>query len=320
MLKFIVRRMVSYVAMLFVATSITYFLASMFLDPRSNYLALRPQPPEESIDRSLDYANVNPDTPLLERYGTWLKGLVLHLDFGRSPQGEPINDQLWHRALISLELVTLATLLAIVIGIAVGVASAIRKYSLYDRTTNAISVFFLVTPRFVLALLVALLYLNFQEATGLNPLYVTGPIQGGFLEYLRYIALPTVTLTLAGYVTYHLTQRTYLLDTINDDYVRTARAKGLRKNVAIRRHALRTSLIPTTMSVALSLALMVTGAVFVEQIYAINGAGLYFIDTLSQNDINGAVGVAFLGGVATCVGLLLADIATAMLDPRIRIS
>src|SRR5690606_36664491 len=126
------------------------------------------------------------------------------------------------------------------------------------------SVFFLITPRFVLALLVALIYLNFQEATGLNPLYVTGPIQGGFFEYLRYIALPTVALTLSGYVAYHLTQRTYLLDTINDDYVRTARAKGLPKNVAVRRHALRTSLIPTTMGVALSRALMVTGAVFVE--------------------------------------------------------
>ncbi|MGH3358034.1 MAG: ABC transporter permease, partial [Nocardioidaceae bacterium] len=245
MLKFIVRRLVSYVAMLFVATSITYVLASKFLDPRSNYVALRPQPSGASIDQSLNYANVNDETPIIERYGEWLKGIVLHFDFGRSPQGEPINDQLWHRALISLELVTLATLLAIVIGIAVGVASAIRKYSLYDRTTNAISVFFLVTPRFVLALLVVLLYLGFQEATGLNPLYVAGPIQGGFVEYLRYIALPTLSLTLAGYVTYHLTQRTYLLDTINDDYVRTARAKGLRKNVAIRRHALRTSLIPT---------------------------------------------------------------------------
>lgn len=320
MLKFIVRRLVSYVAMLFVATSITYFLASWFLDPRSNYLALRPQPSETSINSSLNYANINDQTPIFERYGAWVKGIVLHFDFGKSPQGEPINDQLWHRALISLELVAIASLLAVVIGIAIGVASAIRKYSAFDRTANAVSVFFLVTPRFVLALLIALLYLNFHEATDLNPLYVAGPIQGGFFEYLRYIALPTLTLTLAGYVTYHLTQRTYLLDTINDDYVRTARAKGLRKNVAIRRHALRTSLIPTALSVALSLALMVTGAVFVENIYSINGAGQYFIDTLSKNDINGTVGVAFLGGVATCVGLLLADFAIALLDPRIRIS
>ncbi|MGH3359191.1 MAG: ABC transporter permease subunit, partial [Nocardioidaceae bacterium] len=72
--------------------------------------------------------------------------------------------------------------------------------------------------------------------------------------------------------------------------------------------------------VALSITLMVTGAVFVEQIFAINGAGLYFIETLSTNDINGAVGVAFLGGVGTCCGLLLADFAIALLDPRIRIS
>lgn len=313
------RRLVSYVAMLFVATSATYFLASWFLDPRSNYIAMRPQPSEASIDSSLNYANINDKTSLIERYGEWVKGVVLHFDFGKSPQGEPIHDVLWHRALISLELVTLATLLAIVIGISVGVATAIRKYSLFDRGANGVSVLFLVTPTFVIGLLIQLAYLRFHESTGMNPLYVTGPIDGGIVDFFRYIALPTLTLTLAGYVAYHFTQRTYLLDTINDDYVRTARAKGLRKNVAIRRHALRTSLIPTAMGVALSITTIVTGSVFVEKIFSINGAGYYFIDTLSKNDINGTVAVAFLGGVATCVGLILADLAIAMLDPRIRI-
>ena len=306
--------------MLFVATSATYFLASWFLDPRSNYIAMRPRPSDASIDSSLTYANVNDETPLLERYGEWIKSIVFNFDFGKSPQGEPINDVLWHRALTSLELVTIATVLAIIIGVSVGVATAIRKYSLTDRVANGVSVLFLVTPTFVIGLIIALIYLRFHQSTGLNPLFVTGPIDGGFIDFFRYIALPTLTLTLAGYVSYHFTQRTYLLDTINDDYVRTARAKGLRKNVAIRRHALRTSLIPTAMGVALSITTVVTGSVFVEKIFSINGAGYYFIDTLSKNDINGTVAVAFLGGVATCVGLLLADVVIAMLDPRVRIS
>lgn len=320
MLKFIGRRLVSYVAMLFVATSATYFLASWFLDPRSNYVAMRPRPSDSSIDQSLNYANVNDETPLLERYGEWIKNIVLNLDFGKSPQGEPINDVLWHRALTSLELVSIATVLAIAIGVSVGVATAIRKYSVYDRVANGVSVLFLVTPTFVIGLIIALVYLRFHKSTDLNPLFVTGPIDGGLLDFFRYIALPTLTLTLAGYVSYHFTQRTYLLDTINDDYVRTARAKGLRKNVAIRRHALRTSLIPTAMGVALSITTVVTGSVFVEKIFSINGAGYYFIETLSKNDINGTVAVAFLGGVATCAGLLLADVVIAMLDPRVRIS
>ena len=149
---------------------------------------------------------------------------------------------------------------------------------------------------------------------------MTGLGTGGFVEYLQHVALPTLTLTLVGYVGYHFTQRSYLLDSMNADYVRTARAKGLPKNVAIRRHALRTSMIPTAMGVVWSLTSVITGSVFVETIFAIDGAGKYFIETLTNNDINGAVAIAALGGAATCLGLLLADIVVALLDPRIRIS
>lgn len=121
-------------------------------------------------------------------------------------------------------------------------------------------------------------------------------------------------------VSYHLTQRTYLLDTMNADYVRTARAKGLPLNVAIRRHALRTSLIPTAVDVAFSIASVFTGAVITETVFAINGVGSYFVQAISQNDINGSVAVTAFGGVCTLTGALLADIFSAWLDPRIRLS
>ncbi len=320
MLKFIVGRFVSYAVMLFIATSGVYFLASWFLDPRSNYLAMRPQPPIESINASLDYANINDQTPILERYWNWLTGVVLRWDWGYSPVGEPVSEIIWDRAWVSVQLVTISTVLAVVIGIAVGVRSAIRKYSAFDHTSNSISVLFLVMPSFVLALLVVLIYLELQATFDLHWFAVTGLGDGTFLSYVQHLFLPTLVLTLLGYVGFHLTQRTYLLDTMNADYVRTARAKGIPKNVAIRRHALRTSMIPTAYGIAFSITGTVTGALFVEQIFAINGAGLYFIETLSKNDINGAVSVAFLGGVATCAGLLLADIFVAILDPRIRIS
>ncbi len=319
MLSFIARRIVSYIAMLFIATSGVYFLASSFLDPRSNYLKLRPIPPKSSIDASLNFANVNDEVPMVERYWTWLKDIVLHWNWGYTPQGEAINSEVWHRGFVSLQLVLPATILTAVLGIAIGVYTAIRKYKAADRVWNVVSVFFLVTPTFVLALLLALLYLQVQQKIGAHFLYVTDWGGPGVVNYLKHAALPVLSLTLAGYAGYHFTQRTYLLDTLNADYVRTARAKGLRKNVAIRKHALRPSLIPTAFNVALNVALAVTGAVFIEQIFSIRGAGLYFIQTINQNDINGAVAVAFLGGVATCIGLTLADVVIAMLDPRIRI-
>ncbi len=320
MLKFIVRRSLNYAVMLFAATLLAYFLASAFLNPRSNYLQMRPQPPQASIDASLNLANVNDKVPVIERYWTWLKQVVLHWNWGLSPMGEPVNHEIAHRAVVSAELVSIATILAVVIGVSVGVASAIRQYKLFDRISNAISVFFLVCPPFVLALLVVLGGIRFNNGLGVRWFYVTGLGGGGVLDYLQHVALPTLTLTLLGYVGYHLTQRTYLLDTMNADYVRTARAKGVRKSVAIRRHALRTALIPTAMGVVWSITSVITGAVFVETIFAIDGAGRYFIEALTKNDINGSVAVAAMGGASTCLGLLLADIVVAMLDPRIRVS
>jgi peptide/nickel transport system permease protein len=320
MLMFIGRRLLNYSVMLFVATTLTYFLASSFLNPRSNYIEMQPRPPEESIDLSLNLANVNDKVPVVERYFVWLDKVALHWDWGLSAQGESVNAAIAYRAVVSAKLVLIATVLAAVIGVSIGVATAIRQYRLFDRVSSAVSAFFLVCPTFVLGLLIVLAGIRFNDAVGVRWFYVTGLGDGGLLDYLRHVALPTLTLTLVGYVGYHLTQRTYLLDTINADYVRTARAKGLPKHVAIRRHALRTSLIPTAMGVAWSLTSVITGAVFVETIFAIDGAGKYFIDALTQNDINGSVAIAAMGGFTTCAGLLLADIVVALLDPRIRIS
>jgi peptide/nickel transport system permease protein len=320
LLSFIGRRLLNYLVMLFAATTLAYFLASSFLNPRSNYVQMRPQPPEASINASLDLANVNDKVPVIERYGVWLRQVALHWNWGLSPQGENVNTAIAYRAVVSAKLVTLSTVLAVLLGVSIGVAAAIRQYKLFDRISNAVSVFFLVCPTFVLALLLVLGGIRFNEAIGMRWFFVTGLGHGGLLDFLQHIALPTVTLTLIGYVGYHLTQRTYLLDTMNADYVRTARAKGLPKNLAIRRHALRTSLIPTAMGVVWSLASVITGSVFVETIFAIDGAGKYFIDALTKNDINGSVAIAAMGGLTTCVGLLLADIVVALLDPRIRVS
>lgn len=320
MLSFIGRRLLNYLVMLFAATTLAYFLASSFLNPRSNYVQMRPQPPEASIDASLDFANVNDKVPVVARYGRWLGQVALHWNWGLSPQGQSVNGAVAHRAFVSAKLVTLSTVLAVLLGVSIGVAAAIRQYRLFDRVSNAVSVFFLICPTFVLALLLVLGGIRFNEAVGARWFFVTGLGDGGFLDYLQHVALPTLTLTLIGYVGYHLTQRTYLLDTMNADYVRTARAKGVPKNVAIRRHALRTSLIPTAIGVVWSLTAVITGSVFVETIFAIDGAGKYFVDALTKNDINGSVAIAAMGGLTTCVGLLLADIVVALLDPRIRVS
>lgn len=320
MLKFIVKRLVSYLAMLYAAMTLVYFIASWFLDPRSNYLAMRPRPSKASIDASLNYANVNDEVLAPIRYWRWLQDIVLHWNWGYSPQGEPINNQLWTRGLVSLQVLGPPVVFAIVLGVAIGVYTAIRQHKTADRAWNIITAFFWVMPAFVVGLLVLLVYLTFKTGTDIRLFYVTGVGGSGPVTYLQHLALPWLTLTLSIYGTYHFTQRSYLLETLSADYVRTARAKGLPKNVAIRRHALRPSLIPTAFQVAFALVTLITGAILIEQIFSIQGAGLYFIQTINKNDINGAVGVAFLTASSTCGGLLLADIFVALVDPRIRLS
>jgi peptide/nickel transport system permease protein len=327
MVRFLIRRVLNYVVMLFLATSLTYFLASAFMDPRSNYLARNPRPPMASINASLTAANINDETNIFVRYGIWLKNIVLHWNWGLSPDQEPVAGAITSRIGASVQLLTIATVLGIVLGVAIGVYTAIRQYKWQDQVLGGFATFFLVVPTAVLALIVVIAAIYLNQATGVRIFYVTGLGGGtgdGFfadvLSIVQHLVLPTIVLTIITGVTYHLTQRTYLLDTMNADYVRTARAKGLPLNRAISKHALRTSLIPTTVNVAFTIAGVFTGAVITETIFAINGLGRYFITALVDNDINASVAIAAFGGACTLTGALLADVAVSWLDPRVRIS
>ena len=252
MLKFIAKRLANYVVMLFVAISCTYFLASGFMRPRSNYESRTPRPPAASINRSLDLANINDHTNIFTRYWRWLTGVVTRWDWGLSPDLGSVNGALAPRIVASTELVTIATVLSIVLGVALGIYTAQRQYKWQDRLFGTTATFFLVIPTAVFALLVVMLAIFINGASGFRLFYVTGLSSytgnNWFLrlaDFGQHIILPTIVLTILGMVSYHLTQRTYLLDEMHADYVRTARAKGLTRRQAIRRHALRASLIPT---------------------------------------------------------------------------
>lgn len=329
MIRYIIKRCLNYVVMLFVAVSMTYFLASAFMDPRSNHAQISPgkATPGYSIELSLDAANINDRTPVIIRYFRWLGGIFTRWDWGLSPDGGHVGKEIAYRIGASVELVTGATVLGIVIGVSLGIYTAIRQYKWQDRVLNAISTFLLVVPTAVMILAIVNLAIFINDSAEYRVFYVTGlsSYQGNNIfeylaDFLQHLILPTISMTISGMVGYHLTQRTYLLDTMNADYVRTARAKGLPLNIAIRRHALRTSLIPTAVDVAFSIAGIFTGAVMTEKMYAIHGLGEYFLNTLAQNDINGATAVAAFGAVCTLSGALLADIFSAWLDPRIRLS
>lgn len=174
MIKYIVKRIANYVVMLFIAVSLTYFLASAFMDPRSNYMSRHPHPPIASINRSLTLANINDQTPVIIRYGRWLKSIVTRWDWGLSPDQSPVGPAIAARIGASVQLVTLATVLGVVFGVSIGVYTAIRQYKWQDRALNTVATFFLVIPTAVLGLLVVLLAISFNKSTGSRIFYVTG--------------------------------------------------------------------------------------------------------------------------------------------------
>lgn len=327
MIKYLARRALGWLLMIVVATNLTYFLAWGFLDPRSNYVGRRPPLTEEQIVNTLAPRNLSDTVPLIERWWTWLTGILLRWDWGVSPTGGSVNEQVAYRMWVSAELVLGATILTTVLGIALGVYTASRQYKLADRIGQATSIITLNIPIVVAAFAIVLLAIGLNNAAGTRIFYVTGNasqgVEGFFptlIDVLQHLTLPTIALVLTGYASIHFLQRSLLLDNINADYVRTARAKGLTKQQAIRKHALRTSLIPVATQVAFTIPAIFTGAVLTETIFAWNGMGRYFIDTITKNDIHGTVAIAAFGAVLTAIGAILADVAVVVLDPRVRVS
>ncbi|GAA4190150.1 ABC transporter permease [Microbacterium oryzae] len=327
MIRYMLRRILGWLLIIAVATNLTYFLAWLYLDPRSNYVGRRPPLSEQQIVALLEPRNLSDTVPLFQRWWTWLSGILTRWDWGLSPTGGSVNDEVAYRMWISAELVLGATILTAIVGIAIGVYTASRQYKLADRIGQATSIVTMNIPVVVAALGIVLIAISINQAVGTRVFYVTGSASVGvegflpvLVDVVQHLTLPTLGLVLTGYAAYHFLQRSLLLDNISADYVRTARAKGLTKAQAIRRHALRTSLIPVTTQVAFNIPAAFTGAILTESIFGWSGMGQYFAQTISTNDIHGTVATAAFGAFMTFIGAMLADVAVVALDPRVRVS
>ena len=327
MVRYVFRKMSGWLVMVFIATNMTYFLANWFLDPYSNYIGRKPPLPHRQIIATLEPMNLSPETPLLTRWWRWLSGVLFHWDWGKGIVGSSVNDEIASRMWVSAELVFGATVLSVVIGVAIGVYTASRQYSRSDRFFQGLAVLSMNTHTVVASTALVLAAIKINDMAGTTIFYVTGTAGGdaeGFLpslvDLLQRLTLPTISLVFISYAVYHLTQRSLLLDNIEADYVRTARSKGLTRSQAIRRHALRTSIIPVATSVAFAIPTVFTGATLTETIYAWRGMGQYLVQTITKNDSHGVVATAAFTAVLTAVGAILSDIIIVVLDPRVRVS
>lgn len=325
--SYVLRRTLNYVVLLFIAVSLSYLLAATALHPRELYQLVNPPLDPVSIENNLRSRNLSDQVPLLERYWTWLQSVVLHWDWGQAPKGGSVNDEVSRRIWVSLRLITIGSVLGTVIGVALGAWTATRQYKLSDRAATILSLFILSVPSFVIASALQVWATKFNTATGLRVFEFVGETGehgdywgAAFVDRLQHLILPTLALILINGAFFSRIQRNLMLDALGSDFVRTARAKGLRQSKAVMKHALRTSLIPTGTYFAFSIATLFTGATFMEIMFAFHGMGEYGVSTITGQDVNGTVAVVAFSGACVLVGAVLSDIAVAILDPRVRLS
>jgi peptide/nickel transport system permease protein len=235
--------------------------------------------------------------------------------------GEAVGAELGRRIWVSLRLLLLGTFLGGVLGIAIGYISAIRQYSLTDRAITTTSFTILATPVFVMAVLLQLGAKHVNDLTGTRLFEWVGeysPGSAGLGGRLQHLILPTLTIALVQIAVCSRYQRSLMLDVLRADFVRTARAKGLPRRTALRRHGLRTALIPLTTYLAYSLGLILLGATFTEKIFGWHGMGEWLIDSIGRGDVNAVAAYDLFAAALVLLAGLLADLAQAALDPRIR--
>ena len=325
MLAFLLRRLALKALLVVLATSLAYLLASVALDPAQAYRAQNRSIPASVVAANLNTYNVDPAVPLPERYARWAGGIVLHGDFGKVFRTqETVTSEMGRRIGVSLRLLLPGTVLAVLLGVVVGAYGALRQYRPSDHAVTVVSFVLLSTPVFLLAN--ALKYLGglFNSAVGSTVLYSdgeyhTGP-HAGLLERTQHLVLPTLALMLgsAGIAYFSRYQRSAMLDVLGSDFLRTARAKGLTRGQAFWRHGLRTALIPMATFFAFTFGLLVTGATFLEQVFNWNGMGQWAVDSISNADVNSVAAITAFVAVMVLLSSVLADLAQALLDPRLR--
>ncbi len=262
------------------------------------------------------------DKPLHIQYLDWLKRFV-SLDFGKSfVDGRKVLDKIIERIPITLTINILSLILIFITAIPIGILSATKQYSLFDKLSTVFVLVGFSTPTFWLALLLMILFgvnMGILPISGIQSIDISG--MGPFerlLDWIRHLILPVGVSAFGGIAGLSRYSRSGMLEVIRQDYIRTAKAKGLTESKVVFRHAFRNALMPIVTILGLSVPGLIGGGVIFETIFAIPGMGqLFYLSTMSR-DYPTIMGILVIGAVLTLLGNLIADISYALVDPRIR--
>lgn len=282
---------------------------------------LNPKITPEARERLEKYYGL--DKPIIVQYFLWAKRVV-KLDFGDSfsTDSRPVWEKIRERVPVTISINLLSMLLIFLIAIPVGISSATHQYSLYDKVTTVGVFLGFAMPAFWLGILLMMLfgvYLQWLPISGLKSMnYETLSAGGKLLDLAKHLALPVFVSALGGIAGISRYMRSSMLEVIRQDYIVTARAKGLPESKVIYRHALRNALLPIVTLLGLSVPGLIGGSVIFEQIFSIPGMGQLFWMSVMQRDYPLIMGLLTIGAILTLIGNMLADLCYAVVDPRIR--
>ncbi|KAA2264019.1 ABC transporter permease [Solihabitans fulvus] len=334
MFRYIIRRILISIPMLIVASFLCFALTSVMGDPLGEWKLQKPRTPAEI---SAAYARTGYDKPLIPRYVNWAEHFVQG-DWGETVTpgnaGEKVKPKVIDAFWTTSKLVIGSEIIALILGMLIGVIGAVRQYSIFDYGATGFAFTMFSMPLFCIALILKNggIQLNnwLESVTGdaSNRWIVTsGPPVGGFtggigqqiFQYTGAYILPTICLVSVQFALYSRFQRASMLDVLNQDYVRTAQAKGISQARVVFKHAYRNALIPIATVASLNFGALVGGAVITETVFGWSGMGKLLVDSITKLEPYMVLGLMMSTAVFVVLFNLIADVLYAFLDPRIRL-
>jgi len=322
MLGYIVRRLLLSIPLLVGISLISFLMIHMAPGgPISLTTDLNPRATAEARTRLEKYYGL--DKPLHVQYGRWLARMAT-LDFGESfsPDGRPVAEKIRERIPITLTINILSMGLIFLVAIPIGIYSAVRQGSLFDRVSTVFVFTGFSIPTFWLALLLMILFgvkLGWLPISGIGSLeYQSLTVMGKIADRARHLLLPVLLAGFTGLAGMSRYMRSNMLEVIRQDYIASARAKGLPERRVIYIHAMRNAILPVITILGLSVPELLGGSVIFETIFAIPGMGQLFYQGVMARDYPLIMGILTIGAFLTLLGNLLADVGYALADPRIR--
>lgn len=306
MYRYVIKRLLLMIPVVlgvsFIIFTIMYFIPG---DPASNILGVGASPEAvEQLNEELGY-----NDPFIVRYVNYISDAVFHLDLGTSYQNKlPVTGEIAKRLPVSATLAFGSIMLSLLIGVPIGVLSAVKQYSLWDKIPTGLALLIAAMPAFIIGML---LMLVFSLQLGLLP--VSGVTQG-----LKSYVLPVVSLGLPYGARQLRFTRSSMLETIRQDYVRTAKAKGASQKKIIWGHAMKNALMPVITVAGTSFGALLGGAIATESLFGLPGLGTYISDGIKLKDVPAVLGGIIVFALLFSLVMLAVDLSYAFVDPRIK--